>query len=202
MKITFLTPYDIKSVDIKIVLFFYLILTMKTVISKLVSPLKLLPSLIELKDNNTIIMSTINKKFPEMWRNTSFLINEVEKIVRFFFTFTSHQMPKVTVSFLPWSAKKQTSGQLCETTWGNNRLYVLMLVHVHINIVDNINLADIANQFVDRKDSRKQTFGHLSQNYICESKLTPRYFSYIYICLYFLSNIWNVELCNVISFIK
>ena len=66
MKITFLTPYDIKSVDIKIVLFFYLILTMKTVISKLVSPLKLLPSLIELKDNNTIIMSTINKKFPEM----------------------------------------------------------------------------------------------------------------------------------------
>ena len=182
--------------------FFYLILTMKTVISKLVSPLKLLPSLIELKDNNSIIMSTINKKFPEMWRNRSFLINEVEKIVRFFFTFTSHQMPKVTVSFLPWSAKNQTSGQLCETTWGNNRLYALMLVHVHINIVDNINLADIANQFVDRKDSRKQTFGHLSQNYICENKLTLRYFSYIYICLYFLSNIWNVELCNVISFIK
>ena len=64
-----------------------------------------------------------------------------------------------------------------------------MLVHVHINIVDNINLADAANQFVDRKDSRKQTFGHFSRDYIYKIKLTPRYFSYIYICLYFLSNV-------------
>ena len=32
-----------------------------------------------------------------------------------------------------------------------------MLVHIHINIVDNINLADVANQFVDRRDTRKQT---------------------------------------------
>ena len=38
---------------------------------------------------------------------------------------------------------------------GNNRLHNLMLVHVHKNILDNINLADVANEFVDRKDSRK-----------------------------------------------
>ena len=66
MKITFLTPYDIKSVDIKIVLFLFDINNEDIVISKLVSQLKLLPSLIELKDNNTIILSTINKKLPEM----------------------------------------------------------------------------------------------------------------------------------------
>ena len=36
------------------------------VIKKLVSQLKLLPSLFELKDDNTIVMSTINKKLPEM----------------------------------------------------------------------------------------------------------------------------------------
>ena len=36
------------------------------VISKLVSQLKLLPSLIRLKDNDTIVMSTIIKKLPEM----------------------------------------------------------------------------------------------------------------------------------------
>ena len=38
-------------------------------------------------------------------------------------------------------------------------------MHVHKNILDNINIADVANEFVDRKDSRKQTFGHFSQNY-------------------------------------
>ena len=51
---------------------------------------------------------------------------------------------------------------------GNNRLHVLMLVRVHNNILDNINLADIANQFVDRKDRHKQTFRHLSLNYLLE----------------------------------
>ena len=41
------------------------------------------------------------------------------------------------------------------STMGNNRLHALMLVHVHKNILDNMNLADVANEFVDRKDSRK-----------------------------------------------
>ena len=30
--------------------------------------------------------------------------------------------------------------------------------------LDNINLADVANEFVDRRDSRKQTFGHFPLN--------------------------------------
>ena len=50
MKFTFLTPYDIKNVDIKIALFLFDINNEDIVISKLVSQLKLLPSLIELKD--------------------------------------------------------------------------------------------------------------------------------------------------------
>ena len=49
-----------------------------------------------------------------------------------------------------------------------NRLHALMLVHVHSNILDNINLADVANQFLDRKNRRKQTFRHLCQNYLSE----------------------------------
>ena len=48
---------------------------------------------------------------------------------------------------------------------GNNRLHALILVHVHKNIVDNINLADVANEFVDKKDSRKQTFRYFSHNH-------------------------------------
>ena len=43
-----------------------------------------------------------------------------------------------------------------------------MSVHVQNSISDNINLADLGNQFVYRKDSRKQTFSHLSQNYSLE----------------------------------
>ena len=61
-----------------------------------------------------------------------------------------------------------------------------MLVHVHINILDNINLADVANEFVDRKDSRKQKFGHFFRviHNICKIKLTPSSFSYIYYISY------------------
>lgn len=31
-----------------------------------------------------------------------------------------------------------------------------MLMHFHENILDSINQADVVNEFVDRKDSRKQ----------------------------------------------
>ena len=48
---------------------------------------------------------------------------------------------------------------------GNNRLHALLLVHVHKNILDNIDLADVANEFDDRRDSRWQAFRHFSQNY-------------------------------------
>ena len=40
---------------------------------------------------------------------------------------------------------------------GNNRQPALILMHVHRNILNNINLADVANEFADRKESRKQT---------------------------------------------
>ena len=45
----------------------------------------------------------------------------------------------------------------------NNRLHALMLMHVnivHMNIFDNIDLADVAHDPVDRNNSRKQTFRH------------------------------------------
>ena len=48
---------------------------------KLVSQLKLLPSLFKLKDDDTIVMITIIHKSHDMSRNRSFLISEVGKIV-------------------------------------------------------------------------------------------------------------------------
>ena len=59
----------------------------------------------------------------------------------------------------------------------------LMLVHVHNDILDNINLAHVANQFVGRKDGRKQTsdnFLRIIHN-ICKIQLALKCFSYIYI---------------------
>ena len=53
-----------------------------------------------------------------------------------------------------FSALKRLKTYLRPTV-GNNRLHALILVHVHKNILDNINFADVANKFVDRKDSRK-----------------------------------------------
>ena len=35
---------------------------------------------------------------------------------------------------------------------GNNQLHALMLMHVQKNILDNINLAYVINEFVDRKE--------------------------------------------------
>ena len=40
-----------------------------------------------------------------------------------------------------------------------------MFMHVHKNILDNYNLADIPNEFAERKHTRKQTFRHFSHNY-------------------------------------
>ena len=53
-----------------------------------------------------------------------------------------------------------------------------MLVHVHNNILDNINLADVANQFVDRKDSRKKHSGIFLRiiHNICKITLKLSYF--------------------------
>ena len=54
------------------------------------------------------------------------------------------------------------------STMGNNWQHALMFIHVNKNMLHNINLADVSKDFFffsHRKDSRKQTFGHFSQNY-------------------------------------
>ena len=46
----------------------------------------------------------------------------------------------------------------------NNRIQTLILMHVYKNIMNKINLADITNEFVHRKNSCKETLQHSSQN--------------------------------------
>ena len=62
-----------------------------------------------------------------------------------------------------------------------------MLMRVQKNILDNINLANVANEFVDRKDSRNKhsdIFLRIIHN-ICKIKLRVRYFSYYYYHSYY-----------------
>ena len=159
LKFTLLTHDEIKNyyqqpTSCKIVLFLHEIISEDVGISKLVSQLKLLPSLFELKDNDPIVMSTIIKKLQDMSRNRSFLISEVGKTVSLLLV-SQATNPESDGFF---SALKRIITYLMSTT-GSNRL------HVRINVLDNINLADVVNHFVDRKDSRKQTFRHFSQSY-------------------------------------
>ena len=67
-----------------------------------------------------------------------------------------------------------------------------MLVRVHNNILDNINLADVVNQLVDKKDSRKKHSGIFLRiiHNICKITLKLSYFSYIYIS-YHMYKAWN-----------
>ena len=110
-------------------------------INKLVSQLKLLPSLFELKElKNTS-------------RNRSLLISEVGKILKLLLLSQATNAESDGI----FSALKRVKTYI-KWTMGNNRLHALMLEHVHNNILDNINLADVANQFVDKKtDANKHS---------------------------------------------
>ena len=98
-----------------------------------------------------------------MSQNRSLFISDVGKIVRLLLFSQATNVESGAV----FSALKCVKTYL-RSTIGNNRLHAQMLVHVHNNFLHNINLADIANQFVDRKDRHKQTFRHLSLNYLLE----------------------------------
>ena len=108
-------------------------------------------------------MRTIIKKLRDMSRNRSLFISELGKLVRLLLLSEATNAEGDGI----FSALKHIKIYL-RSTMGNNRQHALMLVHVHNKILADINLAAVANQFVDRKDRRKQTCRHLSQNYLLE----------------------------------
>ena len=102
-------------------------------------------SLLELKDNGI-------KKLQDMSRNRNFLISDAEKTVRLLLLSQATNAESERI----FSARKNIP---------RINLHALMLMHVHKNTLESINFADVANQFVDSRDSRKKVFGHFSQNY-------------------------------------
>ena len=83
---------------------------------------------------------------------------------------------------------------------GNKRLHALLLMHVHINILHNINLADIVDDFVDITDNRKETFRHFLKIIysMCRNKLKRSSFSCINIS--YQIYIYNYITWNCVAF--
>ena len=94
--------------------------------------------------NDTIVINIIIKKLQDMSRNRDFLISEVGKIVKLLLLSKETNAESDGI----FSALKRVKTYL-RSTMGNSRLHALMLLHVCFNILNNINLADLACQFVD-----------------------------------------------------
>ena len=88
-------------------------------------------------------MNTIIKNLEDMSRNRSVFISEVGKIVKLLLLSQVTNTKSEGIS----STLKRVKTYL-KSTMRNDRLHALMLIHVHNNILDNINLANVANQFV------------------------------------------------------
>ncbi len=67
------------------------------------------------------------------------------------------------VSEQSFSALKRIKTYLRSTTT-NNWLNHMMILHVHKDKRDDLSLIQVANEFVDRMDSRKQVFGKFSDS--------------------------------------
>ena len=70
------------------------------------------------------------------------------------------------ISERSFSAMKRVKTYLRSTTT-DNRMNHLMLLHVQKERVDNTSLIDVAHEFVERVDSRKQVFGQFSNRDLC-----------------------------------
>ena len=99
-------------------------------------------------------MNSIIKKLQDMSRNRS------RKYCKVTFTFTSHKYQ--ILRHLSCSEARKTC---IRPTMGNKQAARSNIGACSKKILDNINLAAVANELVDRKDSRKKKFKHFSQNY-------------------------------------
>ena len=79
------------------------------------------------------------------------------------------------VSERSFSALKRVKTYLRSTT-GEGRLNHLMLLHVHKELADGIDMVEVTNLFVGDKQWRKQLFGKFS-------KKRPADEAYMYVCL-------------------
>ena len=59
---------------------------------------------------------------------------------------------------------KDRNDQYLQSTTTNNRLNHMMILHVHKDKLEYLDLIEVANEFADPIDSRKQAFGKFSDS--------------------------------------
>ena len=102
--------------------------------------------------NLHIYFSDLIKRLQDMSENRRFLISEVEKTVMLPLLSPATNAKSERI----FAALKGVKTYL-RSILGNNQLHTLMLMHVHKIILDNINSAYVANEFLDRKNSHKKS---------------------------------------------
>ena len=82
-------------------------------------------------------------------------LGEVQKLVKLLLV-----MPATNaVSERSFSAMKRIKSYL-RSTMSNNRINHLMIMHVHKDKTDKIDMTQTANSFIEKTESRRKRFGH------------------------------------------
>ena len=127
--------------------------------------LKLLPNLLNIDDNLNIpfILGKIRLLSIAQRR----IICEVVKLLKLILLAPATNAESEII----FSALKRVKAYL-RSTMGEKRLGGLMVLHVHKEETDLINIIDAANNFTTKKSSRGLTFGEFSQHDINKSSKT------------------------------
>ena len=119
----------------------------------------LLPAHLEIFSNSfpgegKIVLSDILKFFRICTPGQLGLMYQVFKLVRLMLV-----MPATNAeSERSFSAERRIQTYL-RSTMSQQRLNHLMLLHIHKNLTDDLNLVNVANDFIAGHDNRKQVFG-------------------------------------------
>jgi hypothetical protein len=128
---------------------------------KLKTQLLLLPQIAESMefDNARFDVNDLVKFFQSLDNARKLLLSEIYTLGKLLLV-----MPATNaVSERSFSALKRVKTYLRSTT-GTSRLNHLMLLHVHKDLADEINIVQVANTFVGDKDRRKGLFRRFTEN--------------------------------------
>lgn len=115
--------------------------------------LRLLPTLLSLDESN-VNLPSILEKVRLLTKPQRLIIGEVIKLVKLILLAPATNAESERI----FSGLKRVKTYL-RSTMCKKRLNSLMLIHVHKELIDGIDLIDLANSFVSRKGSRVVTFG-------------------------------------------
>ena len=134
---------------------------------KLETQLYLLPGIAEGKHYSAADMNImdINKLMQSLTPAEREFISEVTYLVKLILLAPATN----AVSERSFSSLKRLKTYM-RSTMGDDRLEHLMVLHIHRDLTDKLNLVEIANEFVGKNERRRQIFGTFTANDIPQKK--------------------------------